>query len=419
VPPGIRQPAANPESPLGTFVHTGNPLGVNYFLCGFAALALTSAASNGQSTSDIFYRQSQLRRQDVDERLLIAAIFGSRDAANRLRQALMTKAYHHGSQAEAWSFLCTDSYHKGDYQLAIADCTRAVAADKTGRWSGKDTLAMAQLLKDTPTPSLIGNGARVELTADGRIPVTAGDEQIAALADTGAQISVMMQSVADKAGVRIIGESNRVETTTNAVSGKVGVVARVRVGEAELCNLPVLVLPDAALTYEGGKIQLPFLLSLYAMRQFGRVAWLDYGKVLAFGDAAPPVGAKAVPVFWHPLGVGIPINGPGGRRAAHYDTGSNKTYLYLSGLPIVSKAEKARMTTAERKVGGVGGVVTEKIGRLPQLTLRIGGEELVLINVDVAPTTQSDDAARIGADVYKQAAEVVLDFERMLFSVRR
>ncbi len=387
--------------------------------CGLAILIFASLTLNLEAATDVFYRQSHVDPKNKVESLLLAAMFGGPRDAARLRAALVSDPDRNESQAEAWSFLCRDSYHRGDYPLAIADCTSAIAIDPADRWGAKGALTMAQLLKETPAPLLAGTGARVALTADGRFPVIAGDEQIAALADTGAQICVMMQSIAEKIGVHILGDSEEVGTTTKAVSGKIGVIARARIGDSELRNLPVLVLPDAALTYDEGKLQFPLILSLYAMEQFGRVAWLDHGKILAFGDAAPSVATNAEPVFWHRLGVGISIDGAGGRRSAHYDTGSNKTYLYSQGLVITSKAERASVRPAERKVGGVGGVIVEKIRRLPRLTARIGGEELALTNVDVVPSPKESDAARVGSDICRQNSEVVLDFERMLFSVKR
>ena len=53
------------------------------------------------------------------------------------------------------------------------------------------------------------------------------------------------------------------------------------IGHAMIRNTPVLVLPDAQLIITDGKksVSLPFILSLYAMSQFGRVAWVDHGKI--------------------------------------------------------------------------------------------------------------------------------------------
>ena len=384
-----------------------------------AALLSRTAGLTAEPPVDIFIRQARLQPNDTGEQLLLDAIFGKAGAVDALRDWL-ERTKEEATNAEAWSFLCSDSFQRGDYSAALADCSRAVAADPKNLRGGKSTLDLAKILKDAPPPSLTGTGARLGFNPQGHIEVVAGDEQLAAVVDTGAQVSLMMQSVAEKAGVHFLGEWNNVETATRAVAGKAGTIPRVRLGQAELRDLPVLVMPDRTLTFENGKFQVRCILGLGALRQFGRVAWLEHGKVLALGDAAPTLSAKTVPAYWHPLGIGIPINGPGGdRRGAHYDTGSNRTYLYATALPIVSKAELAKLKSAHRKIGGVGGIVTERVQRLPKLTLQFAHQSIKLFNVDVAPTTKTGDAARIGADIFKQLRTVVLDLNAMRLSADR
>jgi hypothetical protein len=185
-----------------------------------------------------------------------------------------------------------------------------------------------------------------------------------------------------------------------------------------LRNLPVLVLPDAQLTLADGAVRLPFIISLYGFTAFGRMAWLDHGRRLALGDAAPQDFDDAVPMIWHPLGLGVPLDGVGGRRAAHLDSGANISYLLEAGLQLIPPGERVLLGVGHRRIGGVGGVVEEDIERLPRASLALAGHALAFSDIDVAMDAETGEVARLGEDVLDRYAAAVLDFTAMRFSVK-
>jgi hypothetical protein len=387
-------------------------------VCAVAALSLWPSPLLAKPPKDVFVRAAQLKPGDRDGRLMLDARFGRPGALARLRAALMDKKASKALREQGWPFLCQHLYIIGRYKDAISVCRRAIVDAPQSAKADRDALTLAEILAVAPPLSLEGRGARVPVAKSGRIAVAAGPWLGTAVPDTGAEIGVMMASVARAAHVRVLGSSGHVATTTTAVAGGIGVIPQVTIGASTLRNLPVLVLPDAQLTFDKGKFTLPFILGLQALRAFGRVAWLDHATVLALGDAAPALASQSVPVFWHPAGIGLPLDGPRGRRAAHFDMGAGNSYLFMPALAIVSKKERARMQIATRKIGGVGGVVTQKIHRLPVATFRLAGRTLVFKRIDVAPPVKSGEAARIGLDAVKRFATVVLDFRAMRLSAR-
>ena len=373
-----------------------------------AALVLAGLASS--ALADPYATDRTVTGED---RIMSDVIFGRPGAIERLRQRLTTApAASPALQKEGWSTLCEHSYHVGQYAQGAKDCAEAVLRD-----SDVNTAVIVRLLAAQPVPRAEGS-ARVALSAGAHVPVAAGDYRDFAIADTGAQISVMMESVALAAHVRILGASSSVDTTTTPVRGKIGIVPEVRIGGAVLRDLPVLVLPDHQLSIAGGRVRLPFILSLYALAEFGRVAWLDHGRVLALGDAAPAPTADAVPMIWHPQGIAVPLDGRIGRRAAHLDSGANLSYLFNAGLPMLRAEEVQRLAPSHRRVGGVGGVVDEQGDQLPLATLSMAGRPLVLTDVDVVRDTENGEVARIGEDVLNRYAAAVLDFRTMTFSLK-
>ncbi len=374
------------------------------------AVLLAQAARAEPVADDIFLAKPS----DAVAARLVNARFGVPGAEDALRAALAAKTGSAASIAAGWAFLCKRDYGRGDYPRDVADCRAAMVADPS---KPDDRTILPRALGTTPAITVHGS-ARVAVGAGDTVPVRIGRVRTTAIVDTGAEIAVMMDSVARGAGVRFLGDSGKVDTTTAGVNGRSGIIPRVVIGGAAITNIPVLVLPDAALTFDDSKFKLPFVLSLYAVAPFGRIAWLDHGKVLALGAAAPQAADASVPVFWHPLGIGIALDGPGGRRAAHLDTGSDTTYLFERSLDLVSEAERAAATQGTRRIGGVGGVVTQNVRKLPTATLTLDGQPLVLTDVDVDTQSTSGEAARIGGDIFKRYGTAVLDFGRMRFSLQ-
>lgn len=377
-----------------------------------AFLTLLATPVRAAETPDFYAPRAGL---DADTVLYLDAWSGDANAVERLR-ARLSQTPAPANAYEGWSFLCNFEYHSAQYAKAIPDCEKAIALNADG--GDANTLAIVTLVAGQPAPRAYGS-ARVPVTSGVHVPVKAGGYEGTAIADTGAQISVMMQSVAKAAHVKMLGASRDVGSTTAKISGQIGLIPEVKLGEAVVKNVPVLVLPDAQLTITDGKksVSLPFILSLYALADFGRIAWLDHDKWLALGSDAPASFPGAVPMIWYSDGIAVPLEGPGGRRAAQFDSGADVSYLYENAVPLVSDAARATIIQTKRKIGGVGGVVTEDIRRFPTVALTLAGQPLVLKNADIAKEPDSGEAARLGEDVLQTYSAVVFDFGAMAFSV--
>ncbi len=114
----------------------------------------------------------------------------------------------------------------------------------------------------------------------------------------------------------------------------------------------------------------------------------------------------------------MPLAGASGaRRAVHFDSGANVSYLYESGTALLSEQEAASIHEVKRKIGGVAGVVEQDVRQLPRGDFTLAGAPLVLEQLDVAPTPDTGEAARLGEDVLRFYRDVVFDYDAMTFSV--
>src|SRR6185369_12654341 len=144
--------------------------------------------------------------------------------------------------------------------------------------------------------------------------------------DTGAEISVLPRSNADRLGVHYLPGRTRVGTTTADVNARVGIIPVLRIGAAEVENVPVLVLPDARLTIgglPGGQARMiPGILGLPVFVAFRRMAWTGHGARLVLGGDGPMPGGPGAPVYWHDDGLGFPVATARGVMGAHFDSGA-------------------------------------------------------------------------------------------------
>lgn len=317
-----------------------------------------------------------------------------------------------GDRAQMWHRLCSDDGVRGWYEAALAACSAEATVAPKGE--ADDDIAMAKALQGLPPVRAIGS-AKVPLVANKlgsrSASVTVNGFALPWFIDSGAEVSVVSQSVADRIAVRMLPGSVQVGTTTAPVKGQMGVIDTLTIGGATVENLPVLVLPDAQLTI-ADLPTIPAILGLPALVAFERVAWLDGGQALALGDAAPAVPADAPRLYWHEEGVGVPISTARGTRGAHLDTGANASYLRGLGRALLTRAQQRSAVAHDRRIGGAGGIVKSRQKVVAKLTLKLAGAPVTLTDVSIADQDK-ESAARIGDDAIAQLASLTLDFETM------
>lgn len=229
--------------------------------------------------------------------------------------------------------------------------------------------------------------------------------------DTGAEISVVTESTAAKLDVRVLPGSSDVGTSTsNRVTGKLGVIDKAMIGGATIEHLPVLILPDAMLKL-GKDYTIPAILGLPAFAALGRIAWREGGTQLALGADAPLPKGRTVRVYWHEDGLGIPITTPLGTMGAQFDSGADSTALRKPGLALLTRDQVAAAAERDATIGGAGGYVTTKVRVLPRLDYQVDGVPLTALKLNVEDN--DNGAGRIGSDMIVQLKLLTIDFATM------
>ncbi len=346
--------------------------------------------------------------------LIRAAVFGAPGASATLARWLDEHGDAPPDQRRTGYAVLCNVY--GAYTWHSLRATACAAAPKT---EGDDDEAVAKALTATPPVRARGT-ARIPLHWNALgvqdIIATAGAVDLPWLVDTGAEISVLSQSSADRLKPHYIEGQFSVGTTTDPVIGRVAVIDVLRIGTAIVENVPVLVLPDAQLAVGGGKI-LPAVLGLQVLNAFHRVAWVDHAKYLVLGESAPRAGGSSFRLYWHDDGVGVPVRTSLGVQGAFLDTGANSSLLRPSGLALLSPAERASAVQKKIRIGGAGGMVTRTEAEYPSLSFSIAGAAVRLKKISM-DTRDDQGAARLGVDMVSQFEVFVLDFETMRIGER-
>jgi clan AA aspartic protease (TIGR02281 family) len=311
--------------------------------------------------------------------------------------------------------LCHDLLARNAYALAAEACAAAVQLGAEDDHAAEDSAA----LSDVPRIRIRG-AAHVALSANamGSRDATVSVNGVTApwLVDTGAEISVLSSALAQRIGLTLLRGAVTIHSTTGVATGHLAVVDRLNIGDADVENVPVLVLPDAQLKI-GDLPQIQAILGLPVLVAFGRAAWLDAGATLALGDAAPSPPPGSPRLYWHEEGIGVPVSTAKGVRGANLDTGANETYLRAPAHALLTPAIEASATFHRGKVGGAGGVMDTNEKVYPEISLDVVGVPMVLKNVSLNEA-DSEGVARLGDDVVKRVSSLVLDFENMRVSAR-
>lgn len=317
-------------------------------------------------------------------------------------------------------------YHlQGLYPQSAAAYAAAAEADPEGTTAEtRDALELARIASSVDPIRVTGAAgaildARVDMANLIRLPIAFQDSTASLIIDTGAEISVMAGSLARKIGARFLEGEVVVGSTTDDVTGRLALVDRMSIGAMSFHNVLFLVLPDEDLTFADGEYFVDGILGLQLFRMTGRMAWLDGGAHLAFGDSAPQVTGSGYPLFWHDsgLGIGLPFNG--GLGPALLDSGASNTRFTSRLVDGMSEAQRAGITEEPFTRTGAGGEETIMIQRVPEIGIQLGGVTLRFKDAVVVPpesfAQDRQDLAVIGLSSIRQLSSFVIDFDSMSY----
>lgn len=325
--------------------------------------------------------------------------------------------------SDAYSLLADDLVKTHDYGKA-ADAYRTILdrfrqtlkSDEAKDY--ENAAALYGSLRGVPRQRVfLGRDARLNGPSKGvgwSVPVEAGGRRVTLGLDTGANISLLARSVAERLGVKMLGGSISIGSITSIkVRPGLGFLPRMKVGGATVHNAVFIVLDDQALTFPDG-FKLEGVIGFPVIEGLGRVA---FG-----GDGTVSVASTST---WRGRpnmcldGRNILFRGEyeGKELTFTLDTGAERSVLYLPFLQEFGGEVKARYGLRDEKFTGVGGTEEVPAYIVKDFAVSFSGRGVRLPEVRLLTRALTEDGkyyhGNVGQDLLKRFRTMTLDFVSM------
>jgi aspartyl protease len=258
---------------------------------------------------------------------------------------------------------------------------------------------------------------RCEVSDNGvRIPLSANGQPVSWLLDTGANITLLSEAEARMVGLVVHDSTGQAADlaggTTKVRTAQVG---RIVLGETEMRNVPVLVLPESQPPWnelppgKQGIIALPVALALQSIH------WTKSGTCQT-GPVARREATNRSNLAFDQFNLLARVDFEGRPLDFILDTGNQReTQLwerFARDFPLLLKERGSRGIT---RITQIGGSNEREVTVVPDVRLRVGGFETALrpANVFSKPVGNDSYHGNLGMDLLSQAAEVAIDFQTM------
>ena len=292
----------------------------------------------------------------------------------------------------------------------------------------KDDAGLARILREAPAQTVTWDGA-VRLKTERNplnsmnVDLTVNGVQGPWLLDTGANLSVVSKSFAERLGLNFLPGVTQTQAGMTGIENplRVALLPSLSMGGATLHNVVVLVLDDANLNINLGKqaYQINGIIGYPVFQALRTITFLHDGEFEA-GDEARAAGTRAR-MYMNQLTPIIECKVEGRDLPFSFDTGASSTDLlvrYYQQFHSASKGWKRSKTMS----AGAGGVVKRKIYIQPQVKLGIGDKTVTLEKVPIYTSGTGTDTndelyGNLGQDVVADFESFTLDFSTMTFSL--
>jgi predicted aspartyl protease len=303
----------------------------------------------------------------------------------------------------------------------VAEANRAEstcnARHEAARWALLDG-APPQTIQSSGPFALSGSNDSLGLL---RVPVNVGTYAGSWILDTGANLSVVSRSVADRLGLAVSTRTaDAAASSGHSVPVRVAVIPQIQLGPALIRNVAVLVAEDSDLTFPSINYRIEGCLGLPVLMALGAVSVVQGASVHFAGSLETrPGNSAAHNIFLERFTPVVIADFGHGDQLFTVDTGAIGTILSMAFFGEGETSIDAGQLRA-LEILGAGGSVVATAYEVDGLVARVDGHCVTpqLVDILTQHSNSTDEFyGNVGQNVLGLFASYTFDFRSMHFSV--
>lgn len=285
----------------------------------------------------------------------------------------------------------------------------------------RNNLRIYQALRMIPPQEVLLSRSILPIEKDlaglARIPVQINHIPQQVVFDTGANFSVITDSLALKAGMEIHDTQFKVTAITGKeINSKIAVARELSLGNSKLQNVVFLVFPEESLSFPQIDYTIDAILGFPVINAIGQVQLVNQEEFIISLSDPKDTPANLALDFLTPL---VEVIEKEEILTFTFDTGANTTSLYAPYFELHSERILETSIQDTVHIGGAGGLMSIPVYLHP-FTAQIRNSHF---NLDSAPVYEHNIKpypgihGNLGQDILSQFDTLTLDFNQMLLEL--
>jgi clan AA aspartic protease (TIGR02281 family) len=251
------------------------------------------------------------------------------------------------------------------------------------------------------------------------VPVIIDNDTVDFVFDTGASISVITKSLAEKMGIKILTGIDQVETSTGkTVKGEIGLL-NFKLGNIKVKNSVFIVFPDSALSFGNGSYKIKGIIGFPIMYAFQEFIIKD-NKFLIIPQKPELSDNRNFALDWW-SSIVIMVVYKNDTLPFYFDSGANVTTLTSLFFNTYKKEIIRTCRTEKSTTEGVEGATESKIYIIDSINIAAGNSECQLdsLNISTKDLMGNYDKyqyGNLGQDYISKFSEMKVNFASMNIS---
>lgn len=289
--------------------------------------------------------------------------------------------------------------------------------DSLKRADLSNELAMWHALKDEPAQVLVKKEySEIELASGSRIPTffNRSKRGVDMIFDTGANMSVLIESLADSLNVKYVDGTVRVKGILgNEITAKIGIASTISFGNIELENVVLIVFPDSALYFEEADFQIHGITGYPVLAALGEIQRTQDNMLIIPTEASTSSYSNLALDFLTPV---VEVIHGEDSLVFTFDTGADKTWLHKKYYDTNKDSIDGKHRKTSVTMGGAGAVHTYPVF-LVDFPFSVGQSSATLTEIALFDSLINLEhqhySGNLGQDAVKSFYSMTLNFDFM------